>query len=312
VRKSALLLGVLLVVVAFTASGCLGGLGGVIGGIIGGLQDDTAVRTTVQEFLTALNQRNAQGMESQLASQVTFEQEVFGETEGVVAGDELADGLLGPDNGMQVVEVAVVGSIGAWVDGDDGTASANVRVKYALVVDDRALPGEGGILHIEDIYPMAFGLRKDGSSWRIAYLEIRTGTRAAAINQSWTTFAEGMVEGNVDKVLSVIEDPFQWTVPGEVFDGVATHAEWRAALEQLFDEVEISQFELSDVEAIYLDEQDGVFSGWLSVEDTLRLDADPDPQSDGDPLLFHARDEHGAGSWKLVFIEIPEYQPDDQ
>ena len=91
-----------------------------------------------------------------------------------------------------------------------------------------------------------------------------------------------------------------------------THAEWRAALEQLFDEVEISQFELSDVEAIYLDEQDGVFSGWLSVEDTLRLDADPDPQSDGDPLLFHARDEHGAGSWKLVFIEIPEYQPDDQ
>lgn len=301
-----------MVVVAFTASGCLGGLGDVIGGIIGGLQDDTAVRTTVQEFLTAWNQRNAQGMESRLASQVTFEQEAFGETEGVVAGDELADGLLGPDDAMQVVEVAVVGSIGAWVDGDDGTASANVRVKYELIFGDRALPVGDDPWYIEDIYPMVFGLERDGSSWRIAYLEIRTGTRTAAIHQSWTTFAEGMVEGNVDKVLSVIEDPFQWTVPGGVFDGVATHDEWRAVLEQLFDEVEISQFELSDVEAIYLDEHDGVFSGWLSVEDTLRLDVDPNPQPDGDPLLFHARDEHGAGSWKLVFIEIPEYQSDEQ
>ena len=53
-------------------------------------------------------------------------------------------------------------------------------------------PASGGFAHRRH-HPMAFGLRKDGQL-RIAYLEIRTGTRAAAINQS-DDFAEGMVEG---------------------------------------------------------------------------------------------------------------------
>lgn len=304
-RKSALLLGVLLVVVAFTASGCLGGLGDVIGGIIGGLQDDTAVRTTVQEFLTAWNQRNAQGMESRLASQVTFEQEAFGETEGVVAGDELADGLLGPDDAMQVVEVAVVGSIGAWVDGDDGTASANVRVKYELIFGDRALPVGDDPWYIEDIYPMAFGLRKDGSGWRINQFTMQLGERMTAIRQSWTTFAEGMVEGNVDDLLSVTTDPFVWSVQGgSPFDGVETHAEWRALLEDVFDERDFQQFELNGSQPMYLDAEDGLFYGLLSVEDIPRVavDPDPDPQPDGDLLFIHVT--YDAGMWKLSRVDV--------
>ncbi len=299
-----------MVVVAFTASGCLGGLGDIIGGIIGDDQDDTAVRTTVQEFLTAWNQRDTQGMESRLASQVTFEQQAFGETEDVVPGDELADSLLGPDDAMQVVEVAVVGSITTSTDGNDGTASANVRVKYELIFDDggdddRALPVGDDPWYIEDIYPMAFGLRKDGSSWRIDQFTIQLGARMTAIRQSWMTFAQGMVDADIDEVLSVITDPFVWSVQGgSPFDGVETHAEWRALLEDVFDERDFQQFELNGSQPMYLDAEDGLFYGLLSVEDIPRVavDPDPDPQPDGDLLFIHVT--YDAGMWKLSRVDV--------
>jgi len=57
--KKVLLLGVLLVVVALTTCGCLGGL---IVDIIGGLQDEIAVEAAVEAFVSAWNQQNADGV----------------------------------------------------------------------------------------------------------------------------------------------------------------------------------------------------------------------------------------------------------
>ena len=166
---------VLSVAVALTASGCFGGL---IADIVGGLTEEIAIEAAVKAFLEAWDQGSAESMKSQLAPIVTFHPELFGESANPESSDDVVAGLLAPEEDRQVVEVELGGSVEALRTGDEATASAKVRVKCELDIDAelKALPGDEDSLYVEDIYPMAFGLIKDGSGWKINYLNIKTGT----------------------------------------------------------------------------------------------------------------------------------------
>jgi len=316
-RKRVLLLGVLSVAVALTASGCFGGL---IADIVGGLTEEIAIEAAVKAFLEAWDQGSAESMKSQLAPIVTFHPELFGESANPESSDDVVAGLLAPEEDRQVVEVELGGSVEALRTGDEATASAKVRVKYELDIDAelKALPGDEDSLYVEDIYPMAFGLIKDGSGWKINYLNIKTGTRTAAIFESWATFAEGIVEGDVDAVLSVTTDPSLWGTLSEddsktrldvggdgllPLDGLYAHAQLRTELEDIFATTDILRFELSDVRAAYLDAEDGLFYGLLEFDSTdqgksMRLDAG----TGGELLAFHAT--YDEDKWKLESIQI--------
>lgn len=313
-KKRALLLGVLLVVLTLTASGCIGGLSGLIGGIIGdggSASERAAVNAVIGAFVTAWDEGNAEGMASRLASTVTFHSELFEGSEATTSGDDLADTLLTPDSGMQIVEVDLVQGPSTTVQDSSATATGNMLAKYTWVMDPGSLlfRGRDPMIEVEDIYPVEFGLEKSGSDWAINYLKISVGTRLSAITESWETFAEGIVEEDVDQILSVCTEPFTWRVPSGSdvpdFSGVQSHDQWRDALDALFDDVDIYTFDLTEAVALILTSDEGWLFGQLNVDDDSDGGDDGDGDGDsGEPLLLTVEYDSDDQMWKLKEIDM--------
>lgn len=287
IRRKALLLGVLLVAVPLAASGCLGG-------IFPGLTDDIAVGTTVRNFVDAWGRLSAEDMEKCLTSQVSFG---GGDPESsdVLVEDLLATFEVGAFD-VQWVEAGVDGAVAVHrVSDTEYTAAADVRLKYRYTPQDQnRLDVSDPYYDVEDIYPTVFVLEKVGSDWKINSITIDSGKRQVAIQQSWMTFEEGMRDEDVDMVLSVINDPFEWVEPGA--PPVTTRDEWRAVLEQLFSPGDvIVDFGLAAATALSLDDQQGVVHGWLFSQ----WQGQPQPSS-GEVLIDVI---YADGMWKVRKIE---------